>query len=45
MVENDSVSSIGEGTNDPALLKAINKMKKLDSKLADVTKVIMNAFS
>ena len=33
--------SVGEETSDPALLKAISKMKKLDVKLADVTKVIV----
>ena len=32
---------MGEETSDPALLKAISKMKKLDVKLADVTKVIV----
>ena len=41
IAENDSVSVEGE-TNDPALLKAISKMKKLDIKLADVTKVIVD---
>lgn len=33
--------SVGEETSDPALVKAISKMKKLDVKLADVTKVIV----
>ena len=36
-MDNDSVSI--EESSDPALLKAISKMKKLDIKLADVTKV------
>lgn len=39
MVKNNP-ASVSEETSDPALLKAISKMKKLDIKLADVTKVM-----
>lgn len=38
LVVKNNPASVSEETSDPALLKAISKMKKLDIKLADVTK-------